>query len=197
MGGKLDDAFPNLTVDVHDPELTVHVEVREKPAYVHGNPIPGAGGLPVSINGVGVSLLSGGIDSPVSSYMMAKRGLALDMVHFFSPPYTSDQAREKVIELAKLLTPYTGRIILHIVPFTQIQEEIRRSCPEEYFTLIMRRFMMRIANRVAERIGAGCIVTGECLARSPARPWRPCAPPRTCATIPCSVRWWAWTRKRS
>ena len=163
VGGELDDAFPNLTVDVHDPELTVHVEVREKAAYVHGNPIPGAGGLPVSINGVGVSLLSGGIDSPVSSYMMAKRGLALDMVHFFSPPYTSDQAREKVIELAKLLTPYTGRIILHIVPFTQIQEEIRRNCPEEYFTLIMRRFMMRIANRVAERIGAGCIVTGECL----------------------------------
>ena len=163
VGGELDDAFPNLTVDVHHPELTVHVEVREKAAYVHGNPQPGAGGLPVSINGVGVSLLSGGIDSPVSSYMMAKRGLALDMVHFFSPPYTSDQAKEKVIELAQLLTPYTGHTILHIVPFTEIQEEIRKHCPEEYFTLIMRRFMMRIANRVAERIGAGCIVTGECL----------------------------------
>ena len=163
VGGELDDAFQNLTVDVHNPELTVHVEVREKAAYVHGNPQPGAGGLPVSINGVGVSLLSGGIDSPVSSYMMAKRGLALDMVHFFSPPYTSDQAKEKVIELAKLLTPYTGHTILHIVPFTEIQEEIRKNCPEEYFTLIMRRFMMRIANRVAERIGAGCIVTGECL----------------------------------
>ena len=163
VGGELDDAFQNLTVDVHNPELTVHVEVRENAAYVHGNPQPGAGGLPVSINGVGVSLLSGGIDSPVSSYMMAKRGLALDMVHFFSPPYTSEQAKEKVIELAKLLTPYTGHTILHIIPFTEIQEEIRRSCPEEYFTLIMRRFMMRIANRVAERIGAGCIVTGECL----------------------------------
>ena len=163
VGGELDDAFQNLTVDVHNPELTVHVEVRENAAYVHGNPQPGAGGLPVSINGVGVSLLSGGIDSPVSSYMMAKRGLALDMVHFFSPPYTSEQAKEKVIELAKLLTPYTGHTILHIIPFTEIQEEIRRSCPEEYFTLIMRRFMMRIANRVAERIGAGCIVTGESL----------------------------------
>lgn len=163
VGGELDDCFPNLTVDVHHPELTVHVEVRERAAYVHGNPEPGAGGLPVSINGAGVSLLSGGIDSPVSSYMMAKRGLALDMVHFFSPPYTSEQAREKVIELARLLTPYTGHTILHIVPFTEIQEEIRKNCPEEYFTLIMRRFMMRIANRVAERIGAGCIVTGECL----------------------------------
>ena len=163
VGGELDDAFPNLQVDVHNPELTVYVEVREKAAYVHGNPEPGAGGLPVSINGTGVSLLSGGIDSPVSSYMMAKRGLALDMVHFFSPPYTSDQAKEKVIELAQLLTPYTGHTILHIIPFTEIQEEIRKNCPEEYFTLIMRRFMMRIARRVAERIGAGCIVTGECL----------------------------------
>ena len=163
VGGELDDTFPNLTPDVHTPELTVHVEVREKAAYVHGNPEPGAGGLPVGVNGVGVSLLSGGIDSPVSSYMMAKRGLALDLVHFFSPPYTSDQAKEKVIELARLLTPYTGRVILHIVPFTEIQEEIRKNCPEDYFTLIMRRFMMRIAGRVGERIGAGCLVTGECL----------------------------------
>ena len=161
--GVLDDRFPDLRADVHHPELTVHIEVREKAAYVHGNPEPGAGGLPVSINGAGVSLLSGGIDSPVASYMMAKRGLALDMVHFFSPPYTSQQAKEKVIALAKLLTPYTGRVMLHIVPFTKIQEEIRRNCPEAYFTLIMRRFMMRIAGRVAERIGAGCIVTGECL----------------------------------
>ena len=163
VGGELDDLFPNLTADMHHPELVVNVEVREKAAYVHGNPEQGAGGLPVSINGVGVSLLSGGIDSPVSTYMMAKRGLALDFVHFFSPPYTSDQAKEKVVELARLLTPYTGRTILHIVPFTEIQEEIRKNCPEEYFTLIMRRFMMRIAQRVGERIGAGCIVTGECL----------------------------------
>ena len=163
VGGELDDLFPNLTADMHHPELVVNVEVREKAAYVHGNPEQGAGGLPVSINGVGVSLLSGGIDSPVSTYMMAKRGLALDFVHFFSPPYTSDQAKEKVVELAQLLTPYTGRTILHIVPFTEIQEEIRKNCPEEYFTLIMRRFMMRIAQRVGERIGAGCIVTGECL----------------------------------
>ena len=163
VGGELDDAYPNLQVDVHNPALTVHVEVREKAVYIHGNPEMGAGGLPVSINGIGVSMLSGGIDSPVSSYMMAKRGLALDMVHFFSPPYTSDQAKEKVVELAQLLTPYTGKTILHIIPFTEIQEEIRKNCPEEYFTLIMRRFMMRIARRIAERIGAGCIVTGECL----------------------------------
>jgi thiamine biosynthesis protein ThiI len=163
VGGELDDLFPNLTVDVHNPELTVTVEVREKAAYVHGNPEPGAGGLPVGINGMGVSLLSGGIDSPVASYMIAKRGVTLDMVHFFAPPYTSEQAREKVLSLAELLTPYTGRLVVHIIPFTEIQEEIRRQCPEEYFTLIMRRYMMRIAQRIADRIGAGCIVTGECL----------------------------------
>ena len=133
VGGELDDLFPNLTADMHHPELVVNVEVREKAAYVHGNPEQGAGGLPVSINGVGVSLLSGGIDSPVSTYMMAKRGLALDLVHFFSPPYTSDQAREKVVELARLLTPYTGRTILHIVPFTEIQEEYPPQLPGGIF----------------------------------------------------------------
>ncbi|MCC8121503.1 MAG: tRNA 4-thiouridine(8) synthase ThiI, partial [Oscillospiraceae bacterium] len=108
-------------------------------------------------------LLSGGIDSPVASWMMAKRGLALDMVHFFSPPYTSPQAREKVLELARLLAPWTGRHMVHIVPFTHIQEEIRRSCPDELFTIIMRRFMMRVAQQVAGRIGAECLITGESL----------------------------------
>ncbi|HIT56515.1 MAG TPA: tRNA 4-thiouridine(8) synthase ThiI [Candidatus Galloscillospira stercoripullorum] len=163
VGGELHDAFPNLTVDVHHPELTVHLEVRDDAAFVHADPESGAGGLPVGVGGRAVSLLSGGIDSPVASWMMAKRGLALDMVHFFSYPYTSPEAKDKVVELARLLTPWCGRLTVHVVPFTAIQEQLRRSCPEELFTLLMRRFMMRIAARVAMRIGAGAVVTGECL----------------------------------
>ena len=163
VGGELDELYPNLQVDVHHPELTVYVEIRDYAAFVHANPDPGAGGLPVGINGRAVSLLSGGIDSPVASYMIAKRGVSLDMVHFFSYPYTSPEAKEKVLELARLLTPWCGRLTVHVVPFTAIQEELRRSCPEEMFTLVMRRFMMRIAQRVAERCGAKALVTGESL----------------------------------
>ena len=163
VGGELDELYPNLQVDVHHPELTVYVEIRDYAAFVHANPDPGAGGLPVGINGRAVSLLSGGIDSPVASYMIAKRGVALDMVHFFSYPYTSPEAKEKVLELARLLTPWCGRLTVHVVPFTAIQEELRRSCPEEMFTLVMRRFMMRIAHRVAKRCGAKALVTGESL----------------------------------
>ena len=159
----LDELYPNLKVDVHHPELTVYVEVRDYAAFVHADPDPGAGGLPVGINGRAVSLLSGGIDSPVASYMIAKRGVALDMVHFFSYPYTSPEAKEKVLELARLLTPWCGHLTVHVVPFTAIQEELRRSCPEEMFTLVMRRFMMRIAQRVAKRCGAKALVTGESL----------------------------------
>ena len=163
VGGELDELYPNLKVDVHHPELTVYVEVRDYAAFVHADPDPGAGGLPVGINGRAVSLLSGGIDSPVASYMIAKRGVALDMVHFFSYPYTSPEAKEKVLELARLLTPWCGHLTVHVVPFTAIQEELRRSCPEEMFTLVMRRFMMRIAQRVAKRCGAKALVTGESL----------------------------------
>ncbi len=163
VGGELDELYPHLKVDVHHPELTVYVEIRDFAAYVHADPEPGAGGLPVGINGRAVSLLSGGIDSPVSSWMIAKRGVALDMVHFFSYPYTSPEAKEKVIQLARDLLPYTGRLTVHVVPFTAIQEELRRSCPEELFTIIMRRFMMRISQEVARRCGAKALVTGECL----------------------------------
>ncbi len=163
VGGGLDDAFPNLRVDLHHPELVVYLEVRDYAAFVHAGSEPGAGGLPVGVGGRAVSLLSGGIDSPVSSWMMAKRGLALEMVHFFSYPYTSLEAKEKVLELARLLTPWCGRLTVHVVPFTEIQEELRRKCPEPLFTLLMRRFMMRIAQRVAQRVGAGAIVTGESL----------------------------------
>ena len=161
VGGELAEAFPGTRVDVHEPELTVHVEVRDYAAYVHSQPCPGAGGMPIGSNGNAVTLLSGGIDSPVSSYMIAKRGVHLIPVHFFSFPYTSEAAKEKVLELGRKLTDYCGRMMIEIVPFTHIQEEIRDKCPEEYFTLIMRRFMMRIAQRIADANGCGAIVTGE------------------------------------
>ena len=161
VGGELAEAYPGCAVDVHEPELTVHAEIRDLAAYVHAAPTPGAGGMPVGCNGVGVTLLSGGIDSPVSTYMIAKRGVRLIPVHFFSFPYTSEQAKQKVVELAELLTVYCGAMTIEVVPFTHIQEEIRAKCPEEYFTLIMRRFMMRIAQRIAEANGAKAIVTGE------------------------------------
>ena len=160
-GGELAEAYPNCKVDVHNPELTVNVEVRDLAAYVHAQPVDGAGGMPVGSNGIAVSLLSGGIDSPVSTYMIAKRGVRLIPIHFFSFPYTSQQAKEKVIELGRILTAYCGAMTLEVVPFTHIQEEIRDKCPEEYFTLIMRRFMMRIAQEIAARSGAKAIVTDE------------------------------------
>ena len=163
VGGDLAELFPAVTVDVHNPDLTVYVEIREKYAYVHTPAVPGAGGLPIGMGGRAVSLLSGGLDSPVSSWMMARRGVELEMVHFVSPPYTSPQAQEKVLELARLLTGWCGRMMVHIIPFTHIQEEIRKNCPEEYFTLIMRRFMMRLAQAVAARCKAGALVTGESL----------------------------------
>ncbi|MBR5093876.1 MAG: tRNA 4-thiouridine(8) synthase ThiI [Oscillospiraceae bacterium] len=161
VGGELAEAYPDCKVDVHEPELIVNLEIRDLAAYVHAQPISGAGGMPVGSNGVAVTLLSGGIDSPVSTYMIAKRGVRLIPVHFFSFPYTSQQAKEKVIELTRLLTAWCGKMALEVVPFTHIQEEIRDKCPEEYFTLIMRRFMMRIAERIALSNGARAIVTGE------------------------------------
>ncbi len=161
VGGELSEAFPDIKVEMHDPELTVFIEVRDKAAYVHSSPVKGAGGMPVGSNGKAVSLLSGGIDSPVSTYMIAKRGVKVIPVHFFSFPYTSEAAKEKVLELAHILEDYCGKLTVEIVPFTRIQEEIREKCPEEYFTLIMRRFMMRIAERIANNYGAKAIVTGE------------------------------------
>ena len=163
VGGDLAEIFPHVAVDVHKPDLTVYVEIREKHAYVHAPSVAGAGGLPVGTGGRAVSLLSGGLDSPVSSWMIARRGVELEMVHFESPPYTSQQAQDKVIQLAQDLTPYCGRLLIHVIPFTKIQEEIRKNCPEEYFTLIMRRFMMRIAEAVAKKAGAHALVTGESL----------------------------------
>ncbi len=161
VGGELSERFPQTPVDVHDPDFIVHIEIRDLAAYVHAAPVQGAGGMPVGCNGTAVTLLSGGIDSPVSSWMIARRGVHLIPVHFFSFPYTSQQAKEKVVELGRLLSAYCGKMTLEVVPFTHIQEEIRDKCPEEYFTLVMRRFMMRIARRIALDSGAGAIVTGE------------------------------------
>ena len=161
IGGRLAEAHPNCEVDVHHPEYTVYVEVRDLAAYVHGPAVPGAGGLPTGVGGRAMCLLSGGIDSPVAAYMMAKRGVEVESVHFFSYPYTSQLAKDKVIELARLVTKYCGRMTVNIVSFTQIQEAIRDNCPEEFFTLIMRRFMMEISQRIAKNDGCGALITGE------------------------------------
>ena len=161
IGGRLAEAHPNCAVDVHHPDYTVYVEVRDLAAYVHGPAEPGAGGLPTGVGGRAMCLLSGGIDSPVAAYMMAKRGMEIECVHFFSYPYTSQLAKDKVLELARLVTRYSGRMTVNVVSFTEIQEAIRDNCPEEYFTLIMRRFMMDIAQRIAKRDGCGALITGE------------------------------------
>ena len=161
IGGRLAEAHPNCLVDVHHPAYTVYVEVRDLAAYVHGPAEPGAGGLPTGVGGRGMCLLSGGIDSPVAAYMMARRGMEIECVHFFSYPYTSQLAKDKVLELARLVTKYCGRMTVNVVPFTEIQEAIRDNCPEEYFTLIMRRFMMEISREIARQDGCKCLITGE------------------------------------
>ena len=184
VGGQLHDAFPHLTADMHTPELTVHLEVRDRAAYIHGTPIPGAGGLPVGTAGSAVSLLSGGIDSPVSTWMMAKRGMRIIPVHFFSFPYTSELAKEKVLDLAKLLVPWCGRMNVQVVPFTHIQEEIRAKCPEDYFTIIMRRMMMRIASAVAADNNCGALITGESLGQVASQTMEAMAATEDCADVP-------------
>lgn len=161
IGGRIAEEFPNVAVDVHNPSYVVNIEVRETAAYVHGPSVPGAGGLPTGTGGRAAVLLSGGIDSPVAGYMIAKRGVEIECIHFFSYPYTSERAKEKVLELARLMTRYCGRMTVDVVGFTKVQEAIRDNCREEYFTIIMRRFMMRIAQAIAKDHGAKCLVTGE------------------------------------
>ena len=184
VGGELADAYPNVKVDVHDPELTVHVEVRDLAAYIHGAPSPGAGGMPVGCNGRAVTLLSGGIDSPVSSYMIAKRGVGLIPVHFWAFPYTGVAAKEKVISLARQLTDWCGKMRLAVVPFTRYQEAIRDNCPEEYFTLLMRRGMMRIADRLARDNGCSALVTGENLGQVASQTMEAMAVTESVCTLP-------------
>ena len=161
LGGYLLEKFPHLKVDVINPQVTVTVEIRDYAAYIHVDQIPGAGGIPVGSGGNAALLMSGGIDSPVAGYMMAKRGLKVMAIHFASPPYTSEQAELKVRTLCEKLTPYLGPIRLFIVPFTEIQEQIKNNCAEDYFTLIMRRFMMEIAEKIAVKHRCGALITGE------------------------------------
>ncbi len=163
LGGALLKSFHHLKVDVHQPAVTVTVEIRDNHAFVRGNNIKGAGGMPTGTSGRAAVLISGGIDSPVAAYMMAKRGIELVAVHFASPPYTSELAEMKVMDLLKKVSAYCGTITTYIVPFTEIQEAIRDDCPEEYFTLVMRRIMMRISNIIAENQNCRALITGESL----------------------------------
>ena len=165
LGGFLLAKHPHLRVDVKHPELTVMVEVRDYGAYIHGPKTPGAGGLPVGTSGRAINMLSGGIDSPVAAWFMARRGLALHHIHFASPPYTSEAAKQKVADLARIVSGYTGNCVLYVVPYTKPQEYIRDNAPDVLFTVLMRRSMMRIANRVAKEIDAKALVTGERLAQ--------------------------------
>ena len=163
VGGAILSVCPWLKVDVHNPEITVRVEVREHAAYVHAGQFHGAGGLPVGTNGKGLLLLSGGIDSPVAGWMMAKRGVKLEALYFESMPYTSEQARGKVLDLAAEVARWAGSMTVHVISLTHIQEELVKACDEEYFTLLLRRYMMELANRVAAEKGCEALITGESL----------------------------------
>ncbi len=160
LGGVILDAFPEMKVDVHHPDIMLHVEIREK-IYIYSMEIPGPGGMPVGSNGKAMLLLSGGIDSPVAGYMIAKRGVKIDAVYFHAPPYTSDRAKQKVIDLAKLVSRYAGPVYLHIINFTDIQLYIYEKCPHEELTIIMRRYMMRIAEMIAKENSCLGLITGE------------------------------------
>ena len=163
VGGAILSAAPRLRVDLHHPDAMIRVEIRDRAAYVHAGQEKGAGGLPRGTSGRGLLLLSGGIDSPVAGYMMAKRGVAIEALHFESFPYTSERAREKVFTLAAKLCRYCSRIHIHVISLTKIQEELRRVCDEEFFTLMLRRFMMKLAERCAAEYGCRALITGESL----------------------------------
>lgn len=160
LGGEILEACPGMTVDVHHPDIYLTVEVRQK-IYIYSEEIPGPGGMPVGTNGSAMLLLSGGIDSPVAGYMIAKRGVKIDAVYFHAPPYTSDRAKQKVVDLARLVARYSGPIRLHVVNFTEIQLAIYEKCPHDELTIIMRRYMMKIAEAFAEKDGALGLITGE------------------------------------
>ncbi len=185
IGGMILDAHPHLTVDVREPELTVNVEVREAGAYVYAEKLKGQGGMPTGSAGKVMLLLSGGIDSPVAGYMMARRGTCMDAVHFFSPPFTSEKAKEKVLDLARILAKYTGGMRVHIVPFTEQQLQMKAKCPAEHLTILMRRMMMQIACRIAADTGAGAVVTGESLGQVASQTLEAIGVTDACATMPC------------
>lgn len=160
IGSVLLDAYPEMRVDVHNPDIMLNIEIREK-IYIYSEVIPGLGGMPVGTGGKGMLLLSGGIDSPVAGYMIAKRGVKIDAVYFHAPPYTSERAKQKVVDLAKLVSRYTGPIYLHVINFTDIQLYIYEKCPHDELTIIMRRYMMRIAEHIAKETDCLGLITGE------------------------------------
>lgn len=161
IGGRILEEFPNLTVDVHDPEIMLRIELRSGHVNIYSEVLPGPGGMPLGTNGRSMLLLSGGIDSPVAGYMVARRGVCVDAVYFHAPPYTSERAKEKVVDLAKKIARYTGPIRLHVINFTDIQMYIYDRCPHDELTIIMRRYMMRIAQKIAEDTGCLALITGE------------------------------------
>jgi thiamine biosynthesis protein ThiI len=160
LGEALLNAYPEMTVDVHHPDIMLNVEIREK-IYIYSEIIPGPGGMPVGTGGKAMLLLSGGIDSPVAGYMIAKRGVKIDAVYFHAPPYTSDRAKQKVVDLARIVSRYAGPVYLHVINFTDIQLYIHEKCPHEELTIIMRRYMMRIAEHIAKETGCLGLITGE------------------------------------
>ncbi|MBQ2863580.1 MAG: tRNA 4-thiouridine(8) synthase ThiI [Clostridia bacterium] len=184
VGGALLEVCPRMRVDVRTPDITVKVEVREEHAYVHAAQQKGSGGMPVGSNGRGLLLLSGGIDSPVAAYMMAKRGVIIEALHFESYPYTSERAREKVVELARIVSQYAGKIHLHVISLTHIQEELVRACEEDYFTLLLRRYMMTLADRCAEQYGAQALITGESVGQVASQTMQALAVTDICAKRP-------------
>ncbi len=185
IGSRILEAHPHLGVDVRNPEICVNVEIREAGAYVYADKQRGPGGMPTGTAGKVMLLLSGGIDSPVAGYMMAKRGTCMDAVHFFSPPFTSEKAKEKVLDLARILSRYTGGMRVHIVPFTEQQLQMKAKCPAEHLTILMRRMMMRIACEIAKNSHAGAVVTGESLGQVASQTLEAIGVTDACATMPC------------
>lgn len=185
IGGEILEAtHGKIRVDVHNPDVTVKVEIREQAAYVHAGQASAAGGLPIGTSGHGMLLLSGGIDSPVAGYMMAKRGVRVEAVHFESFPYTSELARDKVIRLARTMAAYTGDIYVHVVSLTKIQEELVKHCDEDYFTLLLRRYMMYIASKIAAEHDSKCLITGESLGQVASQTMEAIAVTDNAASIP-------------
>ena len=183
LGGKILDAFPEMKVDVHNPDVMLNVEIREKISF-YSEEIPGPGGMPVGTNGKAMLLLSGGIDSPVAGYMISKRGVGMDATYFHAPPYTSERAKQKVVDLAKEISVYTGPIDLHIVNFTDIQLAIYEKCPHEELTIIMRRYMMRIAEHFAKQDGCLGLVTGESIGQVASQTMQSLAATNEVCTMP-------------
>ncbi len=183
LGGRILDEFPKARVDVHHPELMLHVEIRDK-IYLYSETIPGPGGMPVGTNGKAMLLLSGGIDSPVAGYMIAKRGVQIDAVYFHAPPYTSERAKQKVVDLARLVARYSGPIRLHVVNFTDIQLYIYDQCPHDELTIIMRRYMMRIAEHFAKESGCLGLITGESIGQVASQTMQSLAATNEVCTIP-------------